>query len=155
MPRTYSFDHFTTAKPDASKQKHGSEREKHTPLKSEAAEPSSESIHYGHPHAQTEELYKQRREEHEREEALHAAEPEQAPRVEAPAQERGGEGLKQLAQQAVTSVLDAVREVARGHPVAGTKRLAGDAVSGTRRVVKEVSARATRVGKKKQPGRKR
>jgi hypothetical protein len=76
-------------------------------------------------------------------------------------------GLKGLAQQAVSSVLAAAKEAARGKPLSGARKLAGEAVSGARRVAQEVSARAGRSAKneqkkeqeggtkKKGPGKKR
>lgn len=78
--------------------------------------------------------------------------------------ETGREGLKGLAQQAVSSVLEAAKEAAKGRPLTGARKLAGDAFSGARRVVREVSARTSRSSqdeqqggtkKKKGPGKKR
>jgi hypothetical protein len=156
MPRTYSFDHFTAAKPDVSKQKKGSERERSTPLKSEQPPPPDGQFNYGHRHAQTEQLYKQHREEHERQEALSpkpkkVAKAREEPAVpgkakqemkkeEAPL-EQGREQLKELAQQAISSVRKAAREAARGRPLKATRQLAGDVFTGARRVAREVSAR--------------
>jgi hypothetical protein len=55
--------------------------------------------------------------------------------------ESGREGLRGMAQQAVTSVLQAAREATRGKPLVGAKKLATGAVSGALKVVREVSAR--------------
>lgn len=74
------------------------------------------------------------------------------------------EVLKGMAQQAVSSVLAAAKEAAKGRPISGARKLAGDAFSGVRRVAREVSARAGRstqdeqqggAKKKKGPGKKR
>ena len=78
--------------------------------------------------------------------------------------ETGGEGLKAMAQQAVSSVLAAAKEAAKGRPLTGAKKLAGEAFSGVRRVAQQVSAKASRAKqeepqggtkKKKGPGKKR
>ncbi|HSP81888.1 MAG TPA: hypothetical protein VLQ93_25430, partial [Myxococcaceae bacterium] len=141
MPRTFRFEHFTAAKPDVSKQKRGSEREPHPPIKSEQAEPAVEGLHYGHRHAQTEELYKKHREEHEREAAraepvIHGKE-EPGRAVHAPLEPEGRERRKELAQQAVSSVVEAAREAAKGRPLKAGKKLAGEAVTGARKVARE------------------
>ncbi len=186
--RTYSFDHYLADKPEPSTTNPGGARQ--TPPAEEAkpqVPPSEEGhIHYGRQHAQTAELYRkhrEEREERERAEQMRAAESEaqpsneETPPVEAREQEAapreeqevpkpdefGREELKQLAQQAVTSVLQAAREAARGRPLVGAKQLAGDAVAGAFRVVREVSARTSRASrneqtggnKKKEPGKKR
>jgi hypothetical protein len=155
MPRTYSFDHFTAVKPDVSKQKKGSERERTTPLKSEQPLPPDGQFNYGHRHAKTEELYKQHREEHERQARAPKPEKKQARKREQPVVpgkgqqqqkeeaplEMGRERLKELAQQAVSSVREAAREAVRGRPLKATRQLAGDVFTGARRVAREVSAR--------------
>jgi len=54
-------------------------------------------------------------------------------------------------------------EAAKGRPLVGAKKLAGDTISGVRRVAREVSARTSRpssdkqrsVVKAKRPGKKR
>lgn len=74
------------------------------------------------------------------------------------------EGLKGMAQQAVSSVLAAAKEAVKGRPLSGARKLAGEALSGARRVAREVSARTGRTTqdeqkggakKKKGPGKKR
>ncbi|HYO64989.1 MAG TPA: hypothetical protein VEU33_02800 [Archangium sp.] len=77
--------------------------------------------------------------------------------------EAGNTGLKGLAQHAVSSVLEAAKEAARGRPLRGARKLAGEAFSGVRRVAQQVSARTGRSvkneqesgTKKKGPGKKR
>jgi len=151
MPRTFRFEHFTAAKPEVSKQKSGTEKERHTPLKGEQATPPEEKLHYGHRHAQTEKLYKKHREEHERE--AERAEPvihgKAEPRREghAPPEPEGLERLRELAQQAVSSVVEAAREAAKGRPLKAGKKLAGEAVTGARKVAREMSARAAKLKK--------
>nr|QKW93761.1 hypothetical protein [Vitiosangium cumulatum] len=154
--------------------------------------PSEEGqLHYGRQHAQTAELYRKHREEREQARQRHGAgvqvEPQgaEAPPMEArerPGREEpilhdkedvedhaapkpdelGRESLADLARQAVSSVLQAAKETAKGRPLEGARKLAGDTVSGVLRVAREVSARAGRSstsqqkrGKKKGPGKKR
>jgi len=68
MPRSYSFDHFTAAKPDVSKVEnaHGS----HHPVKSETPMPEQEGLHYGRQHAQTVARLQARRMDREAEQRL-------------------------------------------------------------------------------------
>jgi hypothetical protein len=152
MPRTFRFEHFTAAKPDVSKQKRGTEREKHIPLKSEQPPPPDEKFNYGHRHAQTEELYKKHRAAHERGEARRAErvvpgkeEPGRA--GHAPLEPEGLERLKEMAQQAVSRVVEAAREAAKGRPLKAGKKLAGEAMTGARKVAREVSARTVKKGR--------
>jgi hypothetical protein len=189
--RTYSFDHFKADKPEPSTTNPGGAEQ--TPP-AEQAKPRSEDreLHYGRQHAQTAELYRKHREERERAEQMRVSgvqeEPlgGEAPPVEQQAagreeplledkadvedtqafqpDEAGLEGIKGLAQQAVSSVLAAAKEAAKGRPLTGARKLAGDAFSGVRRVAREVSARTGRstqdeqqggTKKKKGPGKKR
>ncbi|HEX8435083.1 hypothetical protein [Archangium sp.] len=132
---------------------------------------------YGRQHARTAELYHQRRLKRQREEqlAVNAVQPppmgteapsplempKQAvePHMDSKPETSGHEGLRDRAQQAVTSVLQAAREL---HPLENAKKLAGEAVSGALRVVRQVSARAasrksldTTRGEEAKKGRKR
>lgn len=66
----------------------------------------------------------------------------------------GREGLKGLAQQAVSSVLEAAREASKGHPLKSARKLATGAVTGVFRVAREVSARAGKTGPEKAGGEK-
>jgi hypothetical protein len=184
--RTYSFDHFKADKSEPSTtQASGAEQ---TPPAEQAKHgvPHSEEgqLHYGRQHARTAELYHQRREERERAERMGVSPPGtstrppevqaepmggEAPPVQAREEEKsedtGHEGLKGLAQQAVSSVLEAAREATRGSPLKSARKLATGAVSGVFRVAREVSARAGKMGSdkpkaekksgKKEPGKKR
>jgi hypothetical protein len=69
--------------------------------------------------------------------------------------ETGREVLKDMAQQAVSSVLEAAKEAAKGRPLVGARKLAGDAFSGVRRVAREVSARTGRSSPEKQKSGKK
>jgi hypothetical protein len=146
MPRSYSFDHFQAVKPDVSKRVKGSEREKQTPLKSEQPPPPDAPFNYGHRHAQTEELYKKHRadrvaEPHIIEETqAEAIAPDQEATSTAEQERFDRERLRLMAQHAVSSVLEAAKQAAKGHPLQGARYLADEALSGARRVVKEVSA---------------
>jgi hypothetical protein len=184
--RTYSFDHFKADKPEPSTNNPGGAEQ--TPPAEQArprVPPSEEGqLHYGRQHAQTSELYRQHREERERAEQMRVSGAQEEPLggeapppeepllkskedVENPQafkpDEAGLEGLKGLAQQAVSSVLAAAKEAAKGRPLLGARKLAGDAFSGVRRVAREVSARTSRSSqgepqggtKKKGPGTKR
>ncbi len=168
MPRTYSFDHFTAAKPAPSVSKRASTQARQ-PLKSELHTHSG-AVHYGHAHSRTEQLYRQHREEHERQEAMRgpAASGSQAKapsaRLEADSpREMDGErapsgDLRTLARGAVDSVRQAAREALKGRPLQGARKLAGEAVSGALRVAREVSARTARssedIGASKGSGKK-
>ncbi|MFY0572150.1 hypothetical protein ACN28E_51115 [Archangium lansingense] len=66
--------------------------------------------------------------------------------------EPGIDNLKSLAQQAVSSVLEAAKEAAKGRPLTGARKLASDAFSGVRRVAREVSTRTSRSNQKEQKG---
>lgn len=183
--RTYSFDHFKADKPEPSTTNPGGAEQ--TPPAEQAKPHSHDGLHYGRQHAQTAQLYRKHREERERAEQMRvsgtpaqseaaprqateeqAAEPlrqdakeQQAPALEP--DEAGHTGLKGLAQQAVSSVLAAAKEVAKGHPLSGARKLAGEAFSGVRRAAQQVSARTGRTAKKEQesatkkkgPGKKR
>ncbi|PTL83287.1 hypothetical protein [Vitiosangium sp. GDMCC 1.1324] len=185
--RTYSFDHFMADKPEPTVANAGGARQ--TPPVEEAkgqVPPSEEGqLHYGRQHARTAELYRKHREEREhvrqqggagfQEEPRSAEAPSQKARAEpilhdkedvedheAPKPDaRGLENWRELAQQAVSSVLQAAKETARGRPLVGARKLAGDTVSGVLRVAREVSARTSRSsnarqkGGKKGPGKKR
>jgi FtsZ-interacting cell division protein ZipA len=120
-------------------------------------------IHYGRQHARTAELYRKHREERERAEQLRASEAQAAPmsaqatpskaveqqateplRQEEQKEEAEHPGLKDLAQQAVSSVLTVAKHA---YPFTRARQLAGDALSGVRRVAREVSARTSRSAK--------
>lgn len=192
--RTYSFDHFKAEKPDVSKTNQGGANPSPPVEHTKPQVPPSEEgeLHYGRQHARTAELYHKHREERERAEQMRVSgvqeepmggeappmEPRAAKREEPllrdkadvedtrafQPHEAGREGLKDLAQQAVSSVLEAAKEAARGRPLTGARKLAGDAFSGVRRVAREVSARTSRSSqdeqqgettKKRGPGKKR
>jgi hypothetical protein len=138
-------------------------------MRTHSGNPSNGGKHYGRQHAQTAELYRQRRE------ARASAEQESAPdeihteplggeappaeepvlhtqrdvetvdeeqHADSPPDEATRERLRTRAQQAVTSVLRAARQAARkAAPLEGAKKLADTAMSGVRRVAREVSAR--------------
>lgn len=55
----------------------------------------------------------------------------------------GRERVKELALDAVKSVLGAAREAVHGHPLVGARKLAGDALSGALKVAREVTSRPT------------
>ncbi|HEX5749882.1 MAG TPA: hypothetical protein VFZ09_26865 [Archangium sp.] len=125
--------------------KHREERERaeqmrvsETPARSEAA---------------PREAREQRNAEPVRQEAKKEPRAEQ-PRAEQPqaleSDEAGAAGLKGLAQQAVSSVLEAAKEAAKGRPLSGARKLAGEAFSGVRRVAQQVSARTGRTAKQEQ-----
>lgn len=173
--RTYSFDNFKADKPEPSTTNPGGAEQ--TPP-AEQAKPRSDNgqLHYGRQHAQTAALYRKHREERERAEQLRASEaqagsmsagaaPTEAKEqqaaeplrqdtqdVEAPqaveTTTAGPEGLKGLAQQAVSSVVAVAKEAAKAHPLSKARKLAGEAFSGVRRVAQQVSARAVRSEKK-------
>lgn len=69
------------------------------------------------------------------------------PRQDTAPDEAGRPGLKDLAQQAVSSVLTVAKHA---YPFTRARELAGDAFSGVRRVAREVSARTSR-SKKNEP----
>ncbi|WNG51337.1 hypothetical protein F0U60_49800 [Archangium minus] len=171
--RTYSFDHFKADKPEPSTTNPGGAEQTPPAEQAKHSVPPSEEgqLHYGRQHAQTAELYQKRREERERAEQMRVSEAQQEPMgAEAPPmeaqkvetqeqpaaaaqpEESGREGLKDLAQDAVASVVEAAREAAKGRPLSGARKLAGDALSGALRVAREVSARKA---EKKGPGKKR
>jgi hypothetical protein len=168
--RTYSFDHFQADKPEPSVTNPGGAKQ--TPPAEEArpqVPPSEEGqLHYGRQHAQTAELYHRKREERERAQqmgapAMEAAEPvvhdkedvEQHAGSMPDASAR--EGLKDKAQQAVASVLQAAKEASKAGPLVGARKLATGVVSGALRVAREVSARraSARKASTKGPGKKR
>ncbi|WP_375768652.1 hypothetical protein NR798_44405 [Archangium gephyra] len=198
--RTYSFDHFKADKPEPSTTNPGGAEQ--TPPAEQAKPQADTGLHYGRAHAQTAELYRKHREERERSKQMRVSEsPAESTDAEAPVAQRAAapqestvvqekadmgkaqdatpdetrlEGLKGLAQQAVSRVMEAAKEAAKGRPLTGAKKLAGDAFSGVRRVAREVSARTGRtpqeapdkqepkreepkqgVKKKKGPGKKR
>ncbi|WP_257451314.1 prolipoprotein diacylglyceryl transferase [Archangium lipolyticum] len=169
--RTYSFDHFRADKPEPSVTNPGGARQTPPAEEARpTVPPSAETpIHYGRQHAQTAELYQKHREERELQERLRASEEvrqepaevrqepagAEAPPLEAREQESTPPGepeavqplelqpenLKELAREAVASVLRAAKEAAKGNPFEGAKHLAGDAMSGALRVARGVSAR--------------
>lgn len=165
--RTYSFDHFKAEKPDVSKTNQGAAHPS-PPLEPTGPQvpPSEEGeLHYGRQHARTAELYRQHREERERMERIRVSGTQEEPilhdkegmekRQASQPDELGLEDLKNLAQQAVASVLEAAKEAARGRPIIGARKLAGDAFSGVRRVAREVSARTSRATQDEQRGAKK
>ena len=141
------------------------QQDKQVAVKSEL-ESSSSSVHYGHAHAQTAERYQQRRAEFAMKKRLQAEQAAQEPQKAAPVSERIAEGVeskaeqfeaaaeqklddvsapervKELALEAVKSVVGAAKEAAHGHPIAGVRKLAGDAVSGALKVAREVTNRS-------------
>ncbi|HYO55955.1 hypothetical protein [Archangium sp.] len=188
--RTYSFDHFKADKPEPSTTNPGGAEQTPPAEQAKPRIPPSEEgqLHYGRQHAQTAKLYQKHREERERAEQMGVAEAQTEAQTEAPVEpmggeappaemmgqeaavedpspprpdERGQEGPRSLAQQAVKSVLRAAKEAARGRPLTGARKLADDALSGVRRVAREVSARTSHSapkggkGGKKGPGKKR
>ncbi|HZI05296.1 MAG TPA: hypothetical protein VEZ71_14795 [Archangium sp.] len=183
--RTYSFDHMQADKPEPSTTNPGG-AEQTPPAEQAKPRTNNGQLHYGRQHAQTAELYRKHREERQRAEQTRAAKAQaepmgaeaSAPKVmeqqvagreepivqEKAADEARREGIKGLAQQAVSSVLAAAKKAAKGHPLSGARKLAGDAFSGVRRVAREVSARRSRstqdapqegAKQKKGPGKKR
>lgn len=158
--RTYSFDHFKADKPEPSTTNPGGAEQPALAEQAKPTVPPSEEgqLHYGRQHARTAELYQKRREERERAEQMRVSEAQQeplgaeAPPMDAREEEPGREVLKDLAQDAVASVVQAAREAAKGRPLTGARKLAGDAMSGVLRVAREVSARKA---EKKGPGKKR
>ena len=115
-------------------------------------------VHYGHAHARTEQLYQERRAKYELKKQREAAEarreqkaekPEEVQPIEASASEAapeetfGKERVKELALDAVKSVIGAAREAVHGRPLVGARKLAGDAVSGALRVAREVASRTS------------
>jgi hypothetical protein len=165
--RTYSFDHSKADKPEPSVTNPGGARQ--TPPAEEAkptvAPSETGQIHYGRQHARTAELYHQRRQKRAQAEQMNVAgvQRESAPREEPILHDKedveqhagsmpdtsGREKLRELAEQAVTSVLQVAREATRARPLVGAKKLAGNAVSGALRVVREVSARTAKKGKQR------
>ena len=129
---------------------------------------------YGRQHARTAELYRKKREARALAEQKKAtAEAPVAPMsvtAEAPMEPMGGEapptmrkedladvtpaqaseGLRDRAQHAVETVVQAAKEAANLHPLQGAKKLAGDVVSGALQLARQVSAR-----KAKGPSKKR
>ncbi|WNG13696.1 hypothetical protein [Cystobacter fuscus] len=160
MTKTFRDEQNTVAAPD--------ENTRSTP-KSQPAPEAANKVHYGHAHARTEQLYQERRARYElkkQQEAAQAAREQQAhtheeaaPSVEAHASETaprtpdlenpgessgegfGRERVKELALDAVKSVLGAAREAVHGHPLVGARKLAGDALSGALKVAREVTSR--------------
>lgn len=163
--RTYSFDHMQADKPEPSMTNPGG-AEQTPPAEQAKPRANDGQLHYGRQHAQTAALYRKHREERERAEQARAAKAQAKPtdakaaapevmeqqaagREEPIVQEKAAdetrpEGLKGLAQHAVSSVLAAAKEAAKGHPLSKARKLAGDAFSGVRRVAREVSARKSR-----------
>ncbi|MFY0583107.1 hypothetical protein ACN28S_60360 [Cystobacter fuscus] len=165
MTKTFRDEQNTLAAPD--------ENTRDT-AKSEPTPEVANKVRYGHAHARTEQLYKERRARYElkkQQEAAQAAREQQArtheetPSVEARASEAapqtpppegavagsnegsnegfGRERVKELALDAVKSVLGAAREAVHGHPLVGARKLAGDALSGALKVAREVTSRPT------------
>ena len=155
MTKTFRDEQNTVAAP-----------EKHSAPTSEPAPEAANKVRYGHAHARTEQLYKERRARYELKkqqeaaqaaQAQQAARPEEAPSVQAPASQTsaetpaepvhlegfGKERVKDLALDAVKSVLGAAREAVHGHPLVGARKLAGDALSGALKVAREVTSRPT------------
>lgn len=64
----------------------------------------------------------------------------------------GNQGLRSLAQQAVSSVLEAAREARQGSPLKSARKLATGAVTGVFRVAREMSARTGKKGPDKARG---
>lgn len=182
--RTYSFDHFKADKPEPSTTNPGGAEQTPPAEQAKHGVPPSDDgqIHYGRQHARTAELYHQRREERERAEKMGVSPPGASEaRAEVQAEPMGGEappmqareeptvqakeepkdedtgheGLKGLAQQAVSSVLEAAREAAKGSPLKSARKLASGAVAGAVRVAREVSARAGKTGPAKTGGEKK
>ena len=154
MTKTLHLEHNTVAGPDANtKQEMDAQIGHPVPLKSDSSVEGDGKVHYGHAHARTSQLYQERRAQFEmkkRLEASQAAQAQSAPQ-EAPAQEAseseapaafGTERVKELALEAVKSVVGAAKEAAHGHPIAGVRKLAGDAVSGALKVAREVTNRS-------------
>ncbi|WNG23118.1 hypothetical protein F0U62_03005 [Cystobacter fuscus] len=161
MTKTFRDEQNTLAAPDENTR---------STTKSEPTPEVANKVRYGHAHARTEQLYKERRARYElkkQQEAAQAAREQQArtheetPSVEAraseaapqtPPLESAGEGsnegfgrerVKELALDAVKSVLGAAREAVHGHPLVGARKLAGDALSGALKVAREVTSRPT------------
>jgi hypothetical protein len=163
MARVIQSEHFNANQPLLSRQRRGGGPEHQASSKGSIPLSNDGAVHYGHSHAKTEELYRKHREEHElmeamrinaQEDAQQEQEPleaseefekrqaEDIPRDEVlPTADSAGLDLKELAQQAVSSVVQAGREAIKGRPLVGARQLADDALSGTLRVVREVSAR--------------
>lgn len=155
MTKTLHIENNTVGGPDVNtKQELGAEQ--HVPLKSEAAMEGDGKVHYGHAHARTSQLYQERRAQFEMKKRLEATQAAQAKKSESKASEDvsaeaspgeaaeafGTERVKEMALEAVKSVVGAAREAVHGHPLAGARKLAGDAVSGALKVAREVKARA-------------
>ncbi|EPX59749.1 hypothetical protein D187_002493 [Cystobacter fuscus DSM 2262] len=171
MTKTFRDEQNTVAAPDENtRQELDAPREKHSAPKSEPAPQAANKVRYGHAHARTEQLYQERRARYElkkQQEAAQAAREQQArtheesPSVEARASETaprtphlesagenasegfGRERVKELALDAVKSVIGAAREAVHGHPLVGARKLAGDALSGALKVAREVTSRPT------------
>lgn len=147
MARSYSFDHFTAARPAVSPWKRASSHEKQTLTHGHGPEP----IHYGQAHARTGMLYQQHREDFERLQSVKEPQVSARSRDVEEQQESsrvdlfGREGIQEIKRLAVDSVKRAARSAARGRPLQGARQLASDAVSGTLRVVREAADRTSRL----------
>ncbi|ATB29334.1 hypothetical protein [Melittangium boletus] len=152
MTKTFRIEPSTVSGPSHStRQEEEAHQDKQLPLKSEA---TRGEVRYGHAHAQTEERYQQRRAEYDmkkhmraeeapaQQEQESAQEPAQEAAPQTGAEVSAPERVKELARDAVRSVLGAAKEAAQGHPIAGARKLAGDAVSGALKVAKEVTNRS-------------
>jgi hypothetical protein len=163
MTQTFRDEQNTVAAPDENtRQELDAPREKHSAHKSAPAPEAASKVRYGHAHARTEQLYQERRARYElkkQQEAAHAAREQQArkheetPSMEASTSQAapeslhlegfGRERVKELALDAVKSVMEAAREAVHGHPLVGARTLAGDALSGALKVAREVTSRPT------------
>lgn len=159
MARAIQSEHFNANQPLLSRQRRAGGPEQYAASKESSPLSNDGAIHYGHSHAKTEELYRKHREEHELLEAMRITSQEDSQQEPLEAREAfeqrqvedvprddvlptdSGLDLKQLAQQAVSSVVQAGCEAIKGRPLVGARQLADDALSGTLRVVREVSAR--------------
>ncbi|MET0404852.1 MAG: hypothetical protein ABW123_20715 [Cystobacter sp.] len=159
MTKTFHTEQSAVGGPDVnSKQGLDAPREKHTPLKSELTPEVDSKVHYGHAHARTEQLYQERRAQYEMKKQLEAAEASSKQAAEPSATEAsveasapetfGREQIREMALDAVKSVIGAAREAVQGHPLVGARKLAGDAVSGALRVTRGVAARAAQMDKR-------
>jgi|GEM_PF-5587510 len=147
MTKTIRIEPSTVSGPSHStRQEEEAHQDKRLPLKGEG---TRGEVRYGHAHAQTEERYQQRRAEYDRKQHMKAEAPLQEERE--PAQEAAPETseelsaperVKEMARDAVRSVVGAAKKTVQGHPIEGARKLAGDAVSGARKVAREVTNRS-------------
>ncbi|OJH36071.1 hypothetical protein [Cystobacter ferrugineus] len=168
MTKTFRDEQNTVAAPDENtRQELDAPREKPSAHKSAPAPEAANKVRYGHAHARTEQLYQERRARYElkkQQEAAQAAREHQTPpHEETPSREAhvseaptsqaaaepillegfGRERVKELALDAVKSVIGAAREAVHGRPLVGARKLAGDALSGALKVAREVTSRPT------------